>query len=59
MKTRDILPDRACMSNIIRFCGGVVVTDSAASPLSSEALGLLNFDRAVGAECSLGGITKR
>ena len=47
------------MFTIIRFCGGVVVTDSAASPLSSEAVGLLNFDRAVGAERSLGGITKR
>ena len=57
MKTRDILPDRACMSNIIRFCGGVVVTDSAASPLSSQGIGPLNFDPVVGAERFLGGIT--
>ena len=42
MKTRDILPDRAGMSNIIRFCRGVVVADLAASPLSSEDIGLSN-----------------
>ena len=44
------------MSNIIRFCGGVVVADAAASPLSSEVIGLLNFDRVVGAELFLRGI---
>ena len=56
MKTSDIVPERGCMSNIIRFCGAVVVADAAASPLSSEGMGLLNFDRVVGAERFLGGI---
>ena len=34
-----------------------MVTDSAVSSVSSEALGLLDFDRVVGAERFLGGIT--
>jgi len=54
---RDIVADRACMSTIIRFCGGGVVMDSAVSSVSSEALGLLDFDRVKGAERFLGGIT--
>ena len=35
---RDIVVDRACTSTVIRFCGGVVVTDSAVSLVKSEAL---------------------
>ena len=57
LTARDIVADRACTSTVIRFCGGVVVTDSAVSSVSSEALGLLDFDRVVGAERFLGGIT--
>jgi len=41
----------------MRLCGGVVVTDSAVASVSSEGLGLLDFDRVVGAERFLGGIT--
>ena len=54
---RDIVADRACTSTVIRFGGGVVVTASAVSSVSSEALGLLDCDRVVGAERFLGGIT--
>ena len=54
---RDIVADRACLSTVIRFCGGVVVTDSAVSSVSSEALSLLDFDWVVGAEHFLGGVT--
>ena len=57
LTARDIVADRACTSTVIRFIGGVVVTDSAVSSVSSEALGLLDFDRVVGAERFLGGIT--
>ena len=56
---RDIVADRACTSTVIRFCGGVVVTDSAVSSMRSKALGLLDFERVVGAERFLGGITYR
>lgn len=59
MTGRDIIADRACTSNIIRFGGGVVVTDSAVYSLSSEAHGLLDFERVVGAERFLGGIGYR
>jgi len=59
VRARDIVSDRACTSTVIRFCGGVVVTDSAVSSVSSEALGLLDFERVVGAERFLGGITYR
>ena len=54
---RDIVADRACTSTVISFGGGVAVTDSAVSSVSSEALGLLECDRVVGAERFLGGIT--
>ena len=54
---REIVADRACTSTVIRFGGGVVVTDSAVSSVSSEALSLLDFDRVVSAERFLGGIT--
>lgn len=56
---RDTIADSDCTSTVIRFCGGVVVNDqdSAVSSVSSEALGLLDFDREVGAERFLGGIT--
>ena len=57
MTARDIVADRACLSTVIRFCGGVVVTDSAVSSVSSEALSLLDFDWVVGAEHFLGGVT--
>ena len=54
---RDTIADTACTSTVIRLCGGVVVNDSAVSSVSSEALGLLDFDQEVGAERFLGGIT--
>ena len=54
---RDKVADRACTSTVIRFCGGGVVMDSAVSSVSSEVHGLLDFDRVVGAERFLGGIT--
>ena len=50
LTARDIFADRACTSTVIRFCGGVAVTDSAVSSVSSEALGILDFDQVVGAE---------
>lgn len=55
---RDNVVGRARTSTVIRFCGGVV-TDSAVSSMSSEALSLLDFKRVVGAECFLAGITYR
>ena len=57
MTARDIVADRACMSTIIKFCGGVVETASAVTSISSKALGLLDFDRVLGVERFLGGIT--
>ena len=54
---RDIVADRACTSTVIRFCGGGVVMDLAVSSWSSEALGLLAFNRVVGVELFVVGIT--
>lgn len=57
MTARDIVADRACTSTVIRVCGCGVVMDLAVSSVSSEALGLLDFDRVVAAKCFLGGVT--
>ena len=35
VRARDIVADRDCTSTVIRFCGGVVVTDSDVSLMSS------------------------
>ena len=56
---RDIVADRACTSTVIKFCVGVVETASAVTSVSSEALGLFDFDRVLGVERFLGGITYR
>ena len=57
MTARDIVADRACMSTVIKFGGGVVETASAVTFISSEALGLLDFDQVLGVERFLDGIT--
>ena len=56
---RDIVADRACTSTVIKFCGGVVETAPAVTSVSSEALGLFDYDRVLGVERFLDGITYR
>ena len=50
MTARDIVVGGACTSTVIRLCGGVLVTDSAVSSVSSEAQALLDFNWVVGTE---------
>ena len=50
MTARDIVVGRPYMSTVIGLCGGIVVTDSAVSSVSSEGHGLLDSNWVVGAE---------